>query len=454
MKFTKFGKTLLMSALSAGIILSVASCSQSYTVGYLYVTGTITAGTGNNGRISGYGINHNNGNLTAISGMPVGSGGANPVRAVLLSGSRYLYVLNRGMTASGSATCTTSDPCLNANITQFAVGGNGVLTAQETFYTQGSNPFRIIADSTGSYIYVLDHDAPSSTACETAFKTATCGDITAFKVDSSTGRLSTVLNAVVTVSGGSNLAYFPVPANPVDFVLSSTYIFTLSSATAQTTYPYTGGSIAFPYYYTSTTGQLTVTSSGQQTLTDSNSTSSVPVGTAIVAGGTCESGNNTIYVLDNNPVTVSSVTYPSQILPYCIGTSGALTSQTGGAVPDDVSQANPIYLLVESLGKYAYVANQANTSTAEAESGLAGWDIDPTTKELTPEISTWGSGAGPVCLVEDTSDQFLYTANSYDSTITGRVLDQVSGELKAMSGGGQYTLTGPPTWCLVDGRTN
>ena len=43
MKFTKFGKTLLMSAISAGVILGITSCVQSYTVGYLYVTGTNNA---------------------------------------------------------------------------------------------------------------------------------------------------------------------------------------------------------------------------------------------------------------------------------------------------------------------------------------------------------------------------------------------------------------------------
>jgi hypothetical protein len=43
MKFKKFGKALLLSALSAGVVLGVTSCAQSYTVGYLYVTGTETA---------------------------------------------------------------------------------------------------------------------------------------------------------------------------------------------------------------------------------------------------------------------------------------------------------------------------------------------------------------------------------------------------------------------------
>ena len=63
MKFTKFGKALLLSALSAAVVLSVTSCVQSYTVGFLYVTGTVTAQPGGNGVISGFRIDHNTGRL-------------------------------------------------------------------------------------------------------------------------------------------------------------------------------------------------------------------------------------------------------------------------------------------------------------------------------------------------------------------------------------------------------
>jgi hypothetical protein len=67
MKFTKFGKALLMSALSAGVVLSFTSCVQSYTVGFLYVTGTVTAQSGGNGIISGFKVDHNTGKLTNIN---------------------------------------------------------------------------------------------------------------------------------------------------------------------------------------------------------------------------------------------------------------------------------------------------------------------------------------------------------------------------------------------------
>ena len=68
----------------------------------------------------------------------------------------------------------------------------------------------------------------------------------------------------------------------------------------------------------------------------------------------------------------------------------------------------------------------------------------------------FGTGSGPQCIVEDPSNQFIYTANFNDSTVTGRVIDQNAGVLTDLrvTGNGTYSLTGPATWCLVDGRTS
>src|ERR1700676_3282369 len=106
MKFRKFGKALLMSALSAGVILGVSSCVQSYTVGFLFVTGNETAGSSGQGFITGFKIDHNTGNLIPINGLPVGSGGSNPGRFVLADGSRFIYVLNRGTDPATNGACT------------------------------------------------------------------------------------------------------------------------------------------------------------------------------------------------------------------------------------------------------------------------------------------------------------------------------------------------------------
>jgi 6-phosphogluconolactonase (cycloisomerase 2 family) len=465
MKFKKFGKAILLSALSAGVIFSVTSCIQDYSVGFLYVTGTVTSQSSGNGIISGYWIDHNTGMLIPVNGLPVSSGGANPVRAILLTGSRFIYVLNRGVSTNpaGSSICTTAYPCQNSNITQFAVGANGILTPQETFYTQGLNPFRILADTSGSHIYVLDHDslyngAPSSATnpnpnCAAALTGATtCGDITAFSVDSTTGRLSLIANAQATAAGGgAALPYFPIPANPVDFLLSGGTLLTLNAttSTASASYPYTGGATVFPYTYNGTNGQLTASQNTFQPL-------NITAGTAIVSGGSY------VYVLDNEPPSPNPTNAASQILPYSIGSGGALLAAASGPIPDDPSQSNPIFLVLESKGKWFYVANEGNnvTGTGTAQSGIAGYVVNspfqPTEMAGTP--IGYGSGAGPQCLVEDPSNQFFYTANYNDSSLTGQVIDQNAGTLTPLSQStkapSQYTLTGPPTWCLVDGRTN
>src|ERR1700682_5752822 len=102
MKFRKFGKTVLTAALSSAIVFSLSSCVRSFTVGYLYVTGTVTSTPSGNGIISAYKIDNNNGKLTLLHGFPLGSGGANPNRIVLLNGGNFVYVLNQGVNSAGN----------------------------------------------------------------------------------------------------------------------------------------------------------------------------------------------------------------------------------------------------------------------------------------------------------------------------------------------------------------
>jgi 6-phosphogluconolactonase (cycloisomerase 2 family) len=441
MKFRKFGKTVLTAALSSAIVFSLSSCVRSFTAGYLYVTGTVTSTPSGNGIITGFKIDNNTGKLTAMHGLPISSGGANPVRAVLLTGGRFVYVLNRGLTASGGSDCTTADPCVNSNITQFVVGGNGILTPQETFYTQGINPFRLVADSSGNYLFALDHDAPSNAYCSTVVASSTsCGDITVFAINSTTGRLSIVTNAQLTASTGSQVSYFPVPAGPIDFTMASGYLMTLAGAVDKS-----GAETVYPYTYNSSNGQLTVSQSTPQDITNG-------AGNAMAAGTAIVYASAKVYILDNEAITAGGT--PGQIIPFTVGTNGALQSLVGGAVADDSAESSPIYLVVESKGKFLYVANQtgANTTTG---AGIAGFSIDPTSSQLSEASgSPWGTGAGPQCLLEDPSDQYFYTANT-DSTVTGRLLDPNSGALRQMNGStGTFALTGPATWCVTTGRTN
>ncbi len=453
MKLKKFGKALLISALSIGAVLGVTSCVQSYTVGFLFVTGNETAGTNGAGYINGFKIDHNTGNLVQVHGMPVGSGGSNPGRAVLGAASRFMYVLNRGTDPATGGTCTeTTIGCNGANITQFAVGGTGVLAFQQTFFSQGLNPFRIVVDGQGNNLYVLDAVAPDPTACAAALGPAvtSCGDISAFKIDQSTGRLSTIVNAQVSSATGSPLPYFPVPAHPIDMSLAQQYIFTLAWTPGATA---NSGDVVFPYSYNSANGQLTISQNSAQPINAAQ-------GRAIIGA------SGVIYVLDDEPITIqagnsgnfAAGTYLSQVIPFTAGTGGALQAQTGGAVPDDPNASNPIMLIAESKGKWVYLANQgANTSGTVAQSNIVGYVIDPTSKQLTPMAnSPFGTGSGPQCLLEDPSNQFMYMANFNDSTMTGKSLDVNSGVLRPLNvkGTQAFKLPGPPAWCLVSGRTS
>jgi hypothetical protein len=464
MKFRKFGKTVLTAALSSAIVFSLSSCIRSFTVGYLYVTGTVTSTPSGNGIISGFKISNNNGALTPMHGLPIASGGANPVRIVLLSGGNFVYVLNQGVNAEGTADCTASDPCPNANITEFLVGGNGVLTQQNTYYTEGFNPMRLVQDSSGSFLLALDHDAPGTknpalpssatnpnSYCVSQLGTPTCSDVSVFSINSSTGRLSHVVNAQLTSSANTQVTYFPLPPSPIDFTFAGGYLLTLTGApsaspTATATNPTFPAQAVYSYSYGA--GQLSVNSG----LTPLTNGAGNPVGQAtamVYAAGR-------LYVLDNEPIPPS--TTPGQILPFtCCSAQGGIQSQVGGAIADDTTQTDPIYLLVDSKSKYLFLANLQGSGINNG-AGITAYTIDPTSFQLTENASypvPAGAGAAPQCILEDPSSQFIYTANSGDSTVSGSELDPNSGVLRPMQGwSGQIALNGPATWCVTTGRTN
>ena len=207
----------------------------------------------------------------------------------------------------------------------------------------------------------------------------------------------------------------------------------------------------FPYTYNPANGQLTISQNSSQPLNVNNAT-------AIV------SAVGFIYVLDNETLTLtptgsSPTTAASWVFPFTVGSGGSLQAALNGAVPISSSLANPRYLIGESKGKWVYVANYGNNDTTSGSqgSGISGYVLDTTSHTMT-EIpgSPFGSGSGPSCLLEDPSNQFIYTANYNDSTVTGSSIDQNSGVLRTLPGSANkaYPLDGPATWCVATGRTS
>jgi 6-phosphogluconolactonase (cycloisomerase 2 family) len=447
MKLSKVGQVLLAFVVSLGYVFGLTSCDRSYTVGYLYVPGS------QYNQISGFNINNQTGNLFQVQRSPFGSGGVNPIRALVLTGGRFLYVLNQGTftyNADGSTTGSAS------NIALFQIGGDGTLTFQASYASQGNKSLSIITDSSGGHLYVLDD---YSTANGTAIASTTAatastpclnptdgryyptGDISAYTVDPNTGRLALVTNQQVANANGTQLTYFPLGCFPVEFKLVGGYIFTAQTGSTTNN----DSQSIFSYAQSASTGQLTLTQNAPL-LTGA---------TKITSINSSPSGSY-VYLLDAGPVTNANCSGGlTAIRPFTVGTAGTLQSLVGGAVCNDPTAVNPVVMVVDSKSKFVYVANSSNTNLNQPYSEISAFTIDPTTGRLVQMAGEPFTivGSGPTCILEDPSNQFIYTAGFNDSTVVGNIIDTNAGVLSGLRKGSSFGTSGNPTWCAVSGRT-
>jgi 6-phosphogluconolactonase (cycloisomerase 2 family) len=439
MKFRKFGRISLALAVSLGTGLGVTSCSTDHTVGYMYVTGQ------QYNQISGYRIDSNLGNLTATQNSPYSSGGANPVREVVANAGKFLYVLNAGCGGTGQAACSSATSAANTgpNISLFTVGGQGGLSFQTSYTSQGNNPISIQSDSAGTHLFVLDSQVPDPTNCVgyvSSNPATICGDITSFNIDPNTGRLSLITNQTVkNPTTGVNLTYFPVGSRPINFIVvpSNSFIYTIEKGSGSALDP-----AQAVYVYANSGGQLT-------------QTQNTPIPTGAEDLSFIYASAKYVYLIDAG----QSVNPTGVILPYTIGTNGALQSLVGGAVNNSGTVANPGPMIVDHTGQFLYLANQgANLNPTGPASSVSAFFIDPTTGRLTTlsggasgTSTIFGAGSAPQCILEDPSNQYLYTGNYADSTITGAVINSSTGTLNTLRKNTAFTGPGNPTWCVVSG---
>jgi 6-phosphogluconolactonase len=433
MKFRKFGRITLALAVSLATGLGVTSCSTDHTVGYFYVTGS------QYNQISGFRIDNNVGNLTAAPNSPYGSGGVNPIKILVANAGKFLYVLNAGCGGTSQIACPSGTAAgeTGANISLFTVGGQGGISFQASYSSQGNLPISIATDSSGSHLFVLDSTVTDPTTCVAYVpgNTATiCGDITAFNIDGNTGRLSLITNQGAKNSSGTNLPYFPVGSGPIEFnvVPSNSYIYTIERGEQ-------GSTLDPPqsvYVYANSSGQLTLSQN-------------TPIPTGATQLSYIYASSKYVYLIDAENGTTSG-----QILPYTIGTNGALQSLVGGQVDNTGTVANPGPMIVDHQGKFLYLADMGPNLTPTSEaSSVSAFFIDPTTGRLTPLATSvpFGSGSSPRCIIEDPSNQYLYTANFADSTVTGAVINSSTGTLTNLRRNTSFGAAGQPTWCTASG---
>jgi hypothetical protein len=446
MKFRNSSRTLLALAGCAALALGLTSCTADYTVGYVYVLGTTAAGQ-TAGEINAFREDNNNGALVNVIGSPTTSGGDNPVRAVIPSGNRFVYVLNAGVPATDSSGNTTYS---SSNVSLFSIGGYGQLSPQQQYGSQGFGSRRIAVDSAGAYLFVLDQYANVGVGNATAAPTAShtydpvnypcqdatnpaiyhpVGAITVFSIDGSTGRLGVQQN-----QRQQNLTYFPVGCDPVDFRLASGYLYTMDRGSVSR------GDQQTVNIYSVAGGQLTPTQTSQIKVANDSDI------TAITGdGGSGATGGSHIYLLD---------TAKNRIFLYTVGTNGALVAVTGSPYNNagNTQAGGPVQTLTDSTGKYLYVINGGPAGgTSNSSSDIGGYSVNASTGFLdanTQASPYAGTVGGPVCIFEDPTNQFIYVAGSTDNSITGRRLDPNTGTLRPLNVTATVPTVGTPSWCL------
>ena len=443
MTFSKFGRFLTALVATAALGLGMTACGGG-TIGYLFVAGTFY------NQISGFKIDDYTGNLTPIEHGPFAANANGPITVLVKPGGRFVYVISSG-TAPNASQINVVNPATNApyatpadgGITIFSVGGDGVLTYQNSYQSQGFNPVWATFDSSGNYLYVTDRYSkyycpsqasncvnhnPATPASQVA---DTNSSITAFSVAGDTGRLTLVTNnAVLGLGTNLPLSVFEIPPGPVMTKLGSgSCLFTLEQ---NSIYPYVVGG----------GGQLTVATTGPYQVS----------GNVLTNLSSINTGGAYIYVTDKGTNQIYSLTAG--------GSTCSLTPISGSQQTNLAGTSNPVNSLTDSSGKFLYVVNQNSATLAPgpnpALSTISAFTIQPGTGQLaTLADSTnnpYAVGAGPVCIVQDPTNQYLYISNNFDSTITGKLFDQRFGYLSNLTRGSVFTTTMQPTCLAVSGN--
>ena len=436
MRLSRIGRISMALVVSVAMGLGMTACGGG-TIGFMWVLGTQF------NQIAAFKIDDFTGNLTTTPGSPFTSGGTKPVSLVVRTGGRYLYVINQGSPLppdnNGGVTCTAGAG--GGSISEFAIGGQGVLTFQQTFQSQGCVPVWGSKDSTGGFLYVLDQYAPNAKCLPNgqpeppsppgSTPNVCRGEITVFSSDSTTGRLSLVVNQQIKDSTGLQLTYFPVGVFPKMLNAAGSCVFTLNGeALNQTIAPYAVGS----------GGQLTVP-------TTPTFASGATQATSIISNGSA------VYITDAGLPNTNS---PGQILPSTVNAAGCGLSAISAPVPNLSPASNPVYALVDSKSQFIYVANQSSSNSTNANSSISAFFFQSNGQfqEISdPPNNPYPIGGGPVCMVEDPSNQYIYTSNG-DGTVTGKILDHNKGELSNLSRGSTFTAVGQATCLAVSGAVD
>ena len=444
MKFWKYSRVAL--ALIGSVVLGLSiTCCGVYTTGYMYVTGAQF------NQIGAYKIDHDFGYLTPVTGSPFSNAGGTPMQEAVIPGGRYLAVVSQGTVGQAGS----------GSVSIYSIGGGGVIAFQHTYFTSGINPVAIAIAPAGNYLYVLDQMAPPDVV-NGVDQNAGRGDVTVFAINPSSGKLTLITNQNTFNTNGTQLPYFTVNYNPVQMVTASGYLYILDQAYNPSLVTPPTACVTAPIPVACTTPDVFLyainTSNGQLTLTQN-----APLTLGIQAGAASTialaAGGKYVYIVDN-----ALGANPGRILPFTVGSGGVLQSLVGGptnnvaSIPNVATTLYPDAVISNSNAQFLYVANYGPNVITQANSSISAFTISTANGQLQQLPATNGSnpfptGSGPIWMVIDPTNQYLYTADHNSNTVTGHIMGATNGQLSSMFKGTTFTTVGQPTYAVVSGRT-
>ena len=142
----------------------------------------------------------------------------------------------------------------------------------------------------------------------------------------------------------------------------------------------------------------------------------------------------------------------NNIQMYTVGGGCNLVPTNGGGITSNALQGtNPVWSLIDSTGKYLYILNNSTLTSMVGTpySTISAFTINSTNSVLQPITGApYTVGSGPVCMVQDSSNQYMYVSNHNDGTVTGKVIDPATGILSNLSRGATFPAVGQAE-CLV-----
>lgn len=374
MKLNNPGQVLLVAAASIGVAGLLSACNQitgTLTADFVYVASAKAAGPDLYGEIDVFEVNSQSGHMRQLPSSPFVSGGRNPVAEAVSSDSHNLYVVNHD----------------DNTIVQFIIGNDGKLYSQQTINTPGVFPMAIAI--AGTSMFVADTYQPLPT-CSPASPCS--GSIAMYPLAANGGIGSAAVNAALTTN------YWPLtlPGSANHVIVPTAIASAPSGATVFVSAYDANTNLGYIFGFAAANGTLSPLNGG------------VPVAAGVRPSGmTIDAAGTYLYVTDSGS---------DNVMVFSASANG-LTPVAGSPFP---AGNMPTSIAVDANSKFAYVANgQDSTITAYSVSNGT----------LT-RIATIATGSQPVAIgIDPALNQYLYTANFLESTVSGFQINANDGTL-------------------------